>query len=100
MSHYLYRLQCACGAEMQARVSYALPGGNDPRAVALQQAAKRGWVYRNGRMGKSVITVECPKCRPEPLRLDGDVAPADAQPATHEEDLAISTETDPAAEGG
>jgi hypothetical protein len=94
VSSYLFRLQCECGDEAKVNVSYSLPAGLDPRAVALQQAAKRGWVYRNGRMGKSVITVVCPKCKPEPLRLDGDIDPVDAKPATYEEDLAIKGSSD------
>lgn len=96
MSHYRFRLQCDCGAEAKADVSYALPAGIDPRAFALQAAAKKGWVYRNGVIGKSVISVVCPKCRPEPLVLDGDVDPRGAVPATHEEDMATpTTPTDP-----
>lgn len=54
----------------------------DRRALALGALADKGWAYRNGQMGKSVVTALCPKCRPKPLRLDADFVPAEVPPGS------------------
>lgn len=82
----IFRLVCECGASARAEVSDSAPPGISPMALALRKATKSGWVYRGGRMGKSVITVVCPKCR-DPLYLEADVEPVSAVPSTYEEDL-------------
>ena len=89
----VFRLVCACGASARCVVSDQAPAGIDPKALALRKAARQGWMYRGGRMGKSVITVVCPKCR-DPLLLEADVAPADVTPSTHEEDVATVVATE------
>ena len=80
-----------CGDSARAEVSDKLPPEVNAMALALRVASKRGWAYRGGRIGKSVIDVMCPKCR-EPLYLEADTQPADATPSTHEEDVAIVVE--------
>lgn len=82
----LFRLVCACGATARAEVSDNAPANIAPLALALRAAAKKGWIYRGGRIGKSVVDIVCPACR-DPLYLEGDVAPADAEPGTYELDL-------------
>lgn len=85
----IIRLVCLCGASARATVDRdKLPPGVDGKAAALQAAAQQGWKYRGGRIGKSVITVECPKCRPERLHLEADFPAADVIPGTYEKDLA------------
>lgn len=89
----IIRLVCVCGASARATVDLdKLPSDTDPKAAALQAAAQQGWKYRGGRVGKNVVTVECPKCRPEPLQLEADFPAAFVTPGTYEKDLAPEPE--------
>lgn len=91
----IFRLVCRCGARGRAEVQEdRLPPHISPVVAALRRAAKLGWKYRNGRMGKSVISVVCPRCRGRGLYLEADIVPAEASPSTHEEDLAVPDMTD------
>ena len=85
----IYRLVCTgCRASARADVAdHKIPAHVSPLALALRRAAKVGWLYRGGRIGKSVIDVLCPRCHPVPLHLEGDVDPRDATAKSYEFDL-------------
>ncbi len=85
----IFRLTCTeCGASARAEIGSPekVPPHISPMACALRAAARRGWVYRGGRIGKSVVDVVCPACA-KPLYLEGDVDPRDATPGSYESDL-------------
>lgn len=84
----IFRLICKCGSSARAEIPSpeTIPSHLTPLAVALRRAARQGWIYRGGRIGKSVVDVVCPACR-DPMYLDGDVDPRDVVPGTYESDL-------------
>lgn len=83
----IFRILCAfCPTSARAEVREDSTGWLASIALALAAMSQSGWVYRNGRIGKSVCTMLCPKCRPAALRLDADFPPAEVQPGTWKED--------------
>ena len=87
----LFRLLCDCGAKMNVEVDMGRkPAHVSGMALALRAGAKQGFAYRNGRMGKSVVTVECARCRRgQALWLEADFLPSEATPGTFASDSAI-----------
>lgn len=47
---------------------------SDDRAFPMRLLVRKGWKYDGGRLGKTTVTMVCPKCRPDDLVLDADVA--------------------------
>lgn len=93
----MYRLLCDCGDHMKVEIDEdRCPKQFSPKVAALRAGASRGWKYRGGRIGKTVMTVVCPKCRGNAMFFEGDVDPRDAVPATYQEDLAIPLDAPPA----
>jgi hypothetical protein len=70
----LFRLLCDCGASARAEVDERVcPLWLDPMAAVLRAITRQyGWRYSGGRLGKSVITCVCPKCRGTGLFLEAD----------------------------
>jgi hypothetical protein len=66
-----------------------IPPDVDPRAVAMKAMTQKGWSYRNGQIGKSVMTMTCPAHKTEPLKLEADSAEEAAKP-----DLALDENGD------
>lgn len=83
-----FRFICtSCNRTARAEISFC-PPWLSPIALALNSIArKNGWVYRNGRIGKSVVSVICFSCRPPRLDLEADYSPVDVVPGTYEDDV-------------
>lgn len=101
-----FRLLCACGDHMTVKVDPdRCPGNITPKVAAMRAGASQGWKYRGGRMGKTVMTVVCLKCRGRAMFLEADIDPRDAVPATFEDDVAIpldatTADAQPGGQGG
>jgi hypothetical protein len=45
---------------------------SDPRAFVMRYMGCKGWRWRGVPLGKSTITMECPRCRAQVMAMDED----------------------------